>query len=171
MKSIKAVALDVDGVLTDGDFLWGPAGQEWKRFSFRDVMGVSEARRAGLLIALISGEDTPILDLYATKMGIEDIYRGCKDKANAVREFASKRNLLLSEIAFMGDDINDIDAMKLVGLSAAPANAQIGIGNRQFYFRQCGWAWCSPRIYGLYYPMKLSENASTGNLNTAVKIG
>ncbi|MCX7109978.1 MAG: HAD hydrolase family protein [Proteobacteria bacterium] len=127
MTSIKAVALDVDGVLTDGDFLWGPDGQEWKRFSFRDVMGVSEARRAGLVIALISGEDTPILDRYASKMGIEDIYRGCKDKANAVREFAGKRGLLLSEIAFMGDDINDIDAMKLVGLSAAPANAHASV--------------------------------------------
>lgn len=127
MTSIKAVALDVDGVLTDGDFLWGPDGQEWKRFSFRDVMGVSEARRAGLVIALISGEDTPILDRYASKMGIEDIYRGCKDKANAVREFAGKRGLLLSEIAFMGDDINDIDAMKLVGLSAAPADAHASV--------------------------------------------
>ncbi len=127
MKPIKAVALDVDGVLTDGEFLWGPDGQEWKRFSFRDVMGVSEARRAGLVLALVSGEDSPMIDRYANKMGIEFVYKGCKDKAGAVREFANKQGLLLSEIAFMGDDINDIDAMKLVGLSAAPANAHVSV--------------------------------------------
>jgi 3-deoxy-D-manno-octulosonate 8-phosphate phosphatase (KDO 8-P phosphatase) len=127
VTSIKAVVLDVDGVLTDGFFLWGPDGQEWKRFSFRDVMGVSEARRKGLILALVSGEDTPILDLYASKMAIQDIYRGCKDKAKAVIDFATKRELQLSEIAFMGDDINDIEAMRLVGLSAAPANAHASV--------------------------------------------
>jgi 3-deoxy-D-manno-octulosonate 8-phosphate phosphatase (KDO 8-P phosphatase) len=83
VKPIKAVALDVDGVLTDGEFLWGPDGQEWKRFSFRDVMGVSEARRAGLVLALVSGEDSPMIDRYANKIGIEFVYKGCKDKAGA----------------------------------------------------------------------------------------
>ena len=57
MKSVKAVALDVDGVLTDGTFWWGPGGEEWKRFSFRDVMGVSLGRKAGLRFALISGAE------------------------------------------------------------------------------------------------------------------
>ncbi len=123
MSRIKAVALDFDGVLTDGDFLWGPDDQEWKRLSFRDVMGVAEARRAGLVVALISGEDTPILTRYATKMGIEHVYKGCKDKAKAIVEFATIIGIPLSEIAFMGDDINDIEAMKLVGLSATPSNA------------------------------------------------
>jgi 3-deoxy-D-manno-octulosonate 8-phosphate phosphatase (KDO 8-P phosphatase) len=124
MTGIKAIALDVDGVLTDGGIWWGPGGEEWKRFCFADVMGVSLARKAGLLIALISGEDSPLVDRFAIKMGITDVEKGCKDKAGALRRFADKTGLELSEICFMGDDINDIAAMKLAGIAAAPANAQ-----------------------------------------------
>ena len=82
---IKAVALDVDGVFTDGSFVWGPDGEEFKRFSFRDVMGISLARKAGIRFALISGEETPFVDRFAQKMGIADVYPGCKDKAAALR--------------------------------------------------------------------------------------
>jgi 3-deoxy-D-manno-octulosonate 8-phosphate phosphatase (KDO 8-P phosphatase) len=124
MTGIKAIALDVDGVLTDGGIWWGPNGEEWKRFCFADVMGVSRARKAGILIALISGEDSPLVDRFAVKMGITDVEKGCKDKASAVRRLADKAGLDLSEICFMGDDVNDIPAMKIVGVAAAPANAQ-----------------------------------------------
>jgi 3-deoxy-D-manno-octulosonate 8-phosphate phosphatase (KDO 8-P phosphatase) len=123
MTDIKAVALDVDGVLTDGGLWWGPNGEEWKRFSFIDIMGVSLARKAGLILALISGEDSPLVDRYAAKMGITDIEKNCKDKARALRAFAERRNLQLAEICFMGDDVNDIGALRLAGLAAAPANA------------------------------------------------
>ena len=123
MDAIKAIALDVDGVLTDGAIWWGPNGEEWKRFSFRDIMGVSRARRAGLIIALISGEDSPLVDRFAQKLGIEDVFKGCKNKALAFEEFARCRGLKMSEIAFMGDDVNDIEAMKLAGMSAAPLDA------------------------------------------------
>ncbi|MDR3639331.1 MAG: HAD hydrolase family protein [Isosphaeraceae bacterium] len=120
---IKAVALDVDGVLTDGTFWWGANGEEFKRFSFLDVMGVSLGRKAGLIFALISGEDSPLVDRYAAKMGIADVFKGCKDKGAALREFAVRHGLDLAEIAFMGDDVNDVSALSLAGLSAAPANA------------------------------------------------
>jgi 3-deoxy-D-manno-octulosonate 8-phosphate phosphatase (KDO 8-P phosphatase) len=124
MRDIKAIALDVDGVLTDGGVWWGPGGEEWKRFCFADIMGVSRARKAGILITLISGEDSPLVDRFAAKMGIADVEKGCKDKASALRRFAEKSGLELSEICFMGDDVNDVAAMNLVGLAAAPANAQ-----------------------------------------------
>ncbi|MGZ4962748.1 MAG: KdsC family phosphatase [Limisphaerales bacterium] len=122
---IKAVALDVDGVLTDGSVWWGPNGEEWKRFSFRDIMGVSQARRAGIIFGLISGEDSPLVDRYAQKMGIQHVFKGCKDKASAFRDFAQRLNLSPSEIAFMGDDVNDLEAMKLAGSSATPADAHV----------------------------------------------
>jgi 3-deoxy-D-manno-octulosonate 8-phosphate phosphatase (KDO 8-P phosphatase) len=124
LSRIKAIALDVDGVLTDGGFWWGPDGQEWKRFSFTDVMGVSLARRAGLIVVLISGEESPLVDRFAAKMGITDVYKGSKDKAGALREFAVRRGLDLEEISFMGDDVNDLGALALAGLAAAPANAR-----------------------------------------------
>jgi len=123
LNNIRAVALDVDGVLTDGSFWWGAKGEEFKRISFTDVMGISLARKAGLVFALISGEDTPIIDRFAEKMGILDVYKGCKDKAAALKSFAGRYGFDLSQICFMGDDVNDLPALRLAGLSAAPANA------------------------------------------------
>ena len=123
MKNIKAIALDVDGVLTDGGFWWGPNGEEWKRFSFTDVMGVSLAKKSGLTVALISGEDSPLVDRYAAKMAIVDVEKNCKDKARALRSFAEQWGLALNEICFMGNDVNDLAAMEIAGLSAAPADA------------------------------------------------
>jgi 3-deoxy-D-manno-octulosonate 8-phosphate phosphatase (KDO 8-P phosphatase) len=121
---IKAIAFDVDGVLTDGAFWWGPDGQEWKRFSFADIMGLSLARKGGLILALISGEDSPLVDRLAAKMGITDVYKNCKDKALALRSFAQSRHLNLEEICFMGDDVNDLAALEIAGLAAAPADAR-----------------------------------------------
>jgi len=120
---IKAIALDVDGVLTDGTFLWGPNGEEFKRFSFLDVMGISLGERSGLIFGLISGEDSPLVDRFARKMGIADVYKGCKDKVAALKNFAEKHGLELSQVCFVGDDVNDVPAMRLSGLAAAPANA------------------------------------------------
>jgi len=121
--AIKAIVLDVDGVLTDGGVWWGPDGAEWKRFCFADIMGVSLARKAGMAVTLISGEDSPLVDRFAAKMLIEDVTKGCKDKAAALRAFASRHGYAMEEICFMGDDVNDLCAMELAGLAAAPANA------------------------------------------------
>lgn len=122
MTLIAALATDVDGVLTDGGVWWGPGGEEWKRFSFRDIMGVSLARRAGLRVALISGEASAHVDQFALKMSIEDVYKGCRDKEAAVREFAAACGLGLERVAFMGDDVNDVAALRACGLGAAPAD-------------------------------------------------
>ena len=127
MEAIRAIALDVDGVLTDGGFWWGPNGEEFKRFSFLDVMGVSLGTKAGLVFALISGEDSPLVDRFAQKMGIQHVYKGCKDKGQALRAFAAATGIPLEVTAFMGDDVNDLSAMALAGLSAAPANAHTSV--------------------------------------------
>ena len=124
MAAIKLIALDVDGVLTDGGFWWGSDHEEWKRFSFADVMGVSLAQKAGLIVALISGEDSPLVDRFASKLKIPDVRKNCKDKAEALRSLASKYSLTLMEVCYMGDDVNDLPALGLAGLSAAPADAQ-----------------------------------------------
>lgn len=117
----------MDGVLTDGAFWWGPNGEEWKRFTFADIMGISLARKAGLIIALISGEDTPLIDRYAAKMGITDVWKGQQHKAPALHEFAARRGLDFSTICFMGDDLNDLEALRLAGLSAAPSDARSAV--------------------------------------------
>jgi 3-deoxy-D-manno-octulosonate 8-phosphate phosphatase (KDO 8-P phosphatase) len=123
LQQIRAIAFDVDGVLTDGAFWWGPNGEEWKRFCFADIMGLSLARRAGFVLALISGEDSPLVDRYARKMKIQFVAKGCRDKAEALREFAANAGLQLEQICFMGDDVNDLPAMRIAGFSAAPSTA------------------------------------------------
>ena len=127
-ESIKAVAMDFDGVLTDGGLWWGINGEEMKRLCFADVTGIPLARQAGLKLALISGESSPagmgLVQRFADKVKITDVYKGCHDKAGALRDFAQKYRLELSQVCFIGDDINDLPAMALAGLPAAPANAQ-----------------------------------------------
>ncbi len=130
--------MDVDGVLTDGGFIWGPNGEEYKSFSFFDIMGLSLGRKAGLIFALISGEDSPLIDRMAVKMGISDVYKGCKDKASALRSFAAKYRLDMSEICFMGDDVNDLPAMKLAGLAASPATAHKAALSEAGLVMKCG---------------------------------
>ena len=120
---IKAVAMDVDGVLTDGAIYLSAEGPGYKRLSFRDVRGVSLGRKAGLQFALISGEGGPLLDRIAAQLGISDVYPKCKNKAAALQDFASRREIPLAEICFIGDDINDLSALSLAGLSACPSDA------------------------------------------------
>jgi 3-deoxy-D-manno-octulosonate 8-phosphate phosphatase (KDO 8-P phosphatase) len=127
-EKVKAIATDVDGVLTDGTFWWGTNGEEFKRFSFADVTGIALARGAGIKLALISGESSDaakvLVQRFADKLQIADVYKGCQDKAAAVREFAGRHDLQLSQVCFIGDDIPDLPAMTIVGVPVAPANAQ-----------------------------------------------
>ena len=127
MAAIRAIALDVDGVLTDGGFWWGEGGEEFKKFSFLDVMGISLGTKAGLVFALISGEDSPLVDRFAKKMGIRHVHKGCKDKGQALKAFALATGIPLEAIAFMGDDVNDQAALAQAGLAVAPANAHPSI--------------------------------------------
>ena len=123
LATLQAIAFDVDGVLTDGRLTWSPTGDESKSFAFSDIMGVSLLRRLGIKMALISGEPSPLVDLYATKMHIPFVLKGTRDKASAIREFTTKFNIPLANTAFFGDDVNDLFAMELVGLAACPSNA------------------------------------------------
>jgi len=124
LASIQALVMDVDGVLTDGTFQWSASGDESKRFSFEDVMGLSRARKAGLILGLISGEDSVLVDRFALKIGIAHVAKGCKEKGAALRHFAELSGIALEHIAFIGDDVNDLPALAIAGLSVAPANAQ-----------------------------------------------
>ncbi len=127
---LRALVLDVDGVLTDGGVWWGPDGQEWKRFHFADIMGVSRACRAGMVITLISGEDSALVDRFAAKFGLTGVVKGCKDKATALCAFADTRGFRLEDIGFMGDDVNDLGAIEMAGWSASPADAHPAVRAR-----------------------------------------
>lgn len=123
LRALQAVAFDVDGVLTDGRLTWSPSGEEFKSFAFADIMGVSLLRRLGLKMALISGEPAAQVDLFAKKMHIPFVAKGTRDKAAALRDFATKQGVALEQTCFFGDDVNDLFAMELAGLCACPSNA------------------------------------------------
>jgi 3-deoxy-D-manno-octulosonate 8-phosphate phosphatase (KDO 8-P phosphatase) len=123
LQQLQAIAFDVDGVLTDGTLTWSPTGEESKSFSFTDIMGVSLLRRLGIKMALISGEPSPLVDLYAKKMHIPFVVKGTRDKATALRDFTTKYDVPLAKTCFFGDDVNDLFAMEIAGLCACPANA------------------------------------------------
>ena len=117
MASVAALVMDVDGVLTDGTFVWSASGEESKSFSFEDVMGLSRARRAGLKLGLISGEDSPLVDRFAEKVGITHVSKGCKEKGIALRGFAASMGIALERIAFIGDDlVNDYQPAEAAGM-------------------------------------------------------
>lgn len=123
MAPIRAIAMDVDGVLTDDTVWLDRHGQETKRISFLDVMGVSLGRRAGLTFALISGESGALLEQLAAKLHITEVYGDCKDKAAALNDFAARHALALDEVCFIGDDVNDVGALASCGLAVAPPGA------------------------------------------------
>jgi 3-deoxy-D-manno-octulosonate 8-phosphate phosphatase (KDO 8-P phosphatase) len=123
LRGLQAIAFDVDGVLTDGRLTWSPTGDESKSFAFLDIMGMSLLRRLDIKLALISGEDSPMVDMYAKKMHIPFVVKGTKDKADALHQFATKFSLKLEKTCFFGDDVNDLFAMEIAGFCACPANA------------------------------------------------
>ena len=125
-KKIKLVALDMDGTLTDGSINIGVEGELFKRFNAKDGLGITAARRHGLRVAVITGRKGVIVQRRAEELGIaEDVMTGISAKKKALQALAEKYNVLLDEIAFMGDDLNDLPALKIAGLSAAPADATI----------------------------------------------
>ena len=124
LRTLQAIAFDVDGVLTDGMLGWTSSNsEEIKRFSFTDIMGISLLRRLGLKLALISGEPSPLVDRYAAKMHLHYVVKGTRDKASALRDFSAQFSLPLDHTCFFGDDVNDLFAMEIAGICACPANA------------------------------------------------
>lgn len=123
-KSIKLLLTDCDGVLTDTGVYYSSDGEELKRFSLRDGMGVERLRKlADVETGIITGENSKIVIKRAEKLLINNIYLGVKDKAELLFEILQEKNLKSDEVAFIGDDTNDIDIMETVGLSACPADA------------------------------------------------
>ncbi|MCB9655324.1 MAG: HAD-IIIA family hydrolase [Deltaproteobacteria bacterium] len=123
---IALVLTDCDGVLTDGGVYYSSSGEALKRFSMRDGMGVERLRNAGIQTAIITGEVSGPVARRAEKLRLEHVYQGIKDKAACLIEIVKEHSLELSSIAYIGDDVNDLDAMRIVsehGLVGAPEDA------------------------------------------------
>ena len=122
-RRIRLLVLDVDGVLTDGRMILSERGDELKAFHTHDGMGITLARRAGLVIALVTGEKSPIAQSRGAKLGVEDVVLGARRKGDVLEELMAKHGVRREQTAFMGDDLLDLPALQGAGLAVAPANA------------------------------------------------
>lgn len=121
--AIRLLALDVDGVLTDGTLYYTAHGEEMKAFHAHDGLGMKLLHKLGVEIAIISGRKSAALEKRLDDLGIMHRRLRCADKVTALAELAAELELPLEDVAFMGDDIIDLGAMKAAGYALAPANA------------------------------------------------
>lgn len=122
-RKVRLLCVDVDGVLTDAGMYYGPDGEVLKKFNTRDGMGLARLREAGVAVAIISGEDSAIVHARAAKLNIDDVFAGAKNKRAAIDDLCARHGLALDEVAFVGDDLNDLPALECVGLACAVADA------------------------------------------------
>jgi 3-deoxy-D-manno-octulosonate 8-phosphate phosphatase (KDO 8-P phosphatase) len=122
-RPIRLLLLDVDGVLTDGTIVLHHDGTESKRFHIRDGAAIVWAQRAGLRIGLLSARTSEATVQRAAQLGIPIVVQGASDKLAAYEQIVRDTSLADKEIAYMGDDLQDLPVLERVGFSAAPADA------------------------------------------------
>ena len=120
---IKLVVLDVDGVLSNGKIYTSGSGEAFKCFDVKDGLGVKMLLRNGIDVAVITAKSSEIVRVRTVELGITTVFQGVPDKPRVLREIVEQKGLSLQEVGYVGDDLPDLAAMRLVGLSACPKNA------------------------------------------------
>lgn len=131
-RVLRLLLADVDGVLTDGSVLLFPDGREAKSFHVRDGLAIVLAHRAGLRTGLLSGRSCEAVSHRAAELGMAVCRQGVADKGSALREILAQQGLSPREVAYVGDDLNDLPVMAEVGLTAAPADAPLEVRSQAY---------------------------------------
>ncbi len=131
-RALKLILTDVDGVMTDGTVLLLPDGGEAASFHIRDGLAIVMAQRAGLKTGLLSGRSSAPVARRAAELKMAVVRQGVSDKAAALREILAETGLTGQEVAYIGDDLNDLPVMNAVALSAAPADAHLEVRAQAF---------------------------------------
>ena len=121
-KKIKLVITDVDGVLTDGGRYYSDKGEIIKKFHVRDGMGINILLRNNIKTVILSKENSPIVKKWAKDMNVSKLYLGIKHKEKKLSDVCKDFSLKKDEIAFIGDDVNDLELLNSVGFSATPSD-------------------------------------------------
>ena len=124
---VEAIVLDVDGVMTDGGIIPTPDGDFIRRYNAKDGYAIASAIREGLKICIISGGRGRMLENRLQMLGVTRYYLNCMDKVTAIREFAADHNIDLENVIYMGDDIPDLECMRLVGVPVCPSDAAMEV--------------------------------------------
>lgn len=122
-RKVRLAVFDVDGVLTDGGLNFLPDGTEFKRFSTLDGQGIKMLQNAGIEVAIITGRSSQVVINRATNLGIKHLIQGREDKRIALQEILAQLDLQLEDVAYLGDDLPDLPAIRSVSLGVAVANA------------------------------------------------
>ena len=130
MKTPKLILTDIDGVWTDGGMYYDQTGNEWKKFNTYDSAGVLFAHTLNIPVGIFTGEKTTIVERRAQKLKVDYLLQGVNDKLQAAKDLCAKLGIELSDVAYVGDDINDISLLTSVGFSATPASAPSYIQNK-----------------------------------------
>jgi YrbI family 3-deoxy-D-manno-octulosonate 8-phosphate phosphatase len=123
LKKIKCVLTDCDGVLTDGGMYYSESGEELKKFNTKDGKGMELLKKSGLITGIITGENSQSVLRRAKKLNLDEVYIGVKNKMEIIDEICSKYTLTYDEIAYLGDDINDIEVISNVGFGCSVSDA------------------------------------------------
>lgn len=123
-KQIKLFLTDCDGCLTDGGMYYSENGDELKKFNTKDGMGLGILKGKNMLVGIVTGEDRELNRRRSEKLDLDVYICGCDDKLKAVSKECEKRGISLENVAYVGDDINDIELLEQVGLSFCPADAE-----------------------------------------------
>lgn len=126
-KLIKTFVLDIDGVLTDGSLVIDHGNNWLRRMNIQDGYALQLAVKSGFGVIVISGSNSPEVKERLNRLGITDVFMKINDKETFIKELILRKNLALSEILYMGDDIPDYSCMKIVGIAACPADAAFEI--------------------------------------------
>lgn len=122
-KLPKLILTDIDGVWTDGGMYYDQTGNEFKKFNTSDSAGILFCHKLGIPVGIITGENTEIVKKRALKLNIKFLKQGISDKVKAAKKIIDELEINWDEVAYIGDDIGDINLLKKVGISASPKNA------------------------------------------------
>jgi 3-deoxy-D-manno-octulosonate 8-phosphate phosphatase (KDO 8-P phosphatase) len=122
-QKITLLALDVDGVMTDGQVVYGNSGEEIKAFNIKDGLGIKLLQKAGVEVAIITGRTSAVVERRAGELGITCIVQGREDKRSVLLELMAERELEAEQVAYMGDDLPDLAAIVTAGIGACPSDA------------------------------------------------
>lgn len=135
-RQIKLLVLDVDGVLTNNQLVFGRDGEILKIFHSQDGLGIAAAHKAGLKTAIISGRNSEMVRRRGAELHIGDLFQGAGDKVAAFSQLLEKHGLTPDDAAYVGDDLNDLPVLSRAGLACAVANAAPEVKARSHYVAQ-----------------------------------
>jgi len=137
-SAVRALVTDVDGVLTDGGLYYAQNGDELKRFDVRDGQGLVSLREAGVLVAIVTRKESAIVTRRARDLGIAEVHQNVTDKAAAVRDLLARHAIAPRDAVYVGDDLGDLPAMKLVGFPIAVKEAVRDVRRAARYITKAG---------------------------------